>query len=40
MYIATPPSETSLIIKMRKELKLINPKITIFMQSEVEKKSI
>ncbi|CBY39711.1 unnamed protein product [Oikopleura dioica] len=36
MYIATPPSETSLIIKMRKELKLINPKITIFMQSELE----
>jgi hypothetical protein len=37
MYIATPPSETPLITKMREELKLINPEITILMQSEVKK---
>ena len=36
MYIATPPSEAPLILKMREELKKINPEITILMQSEVK----
>ncbi|CAG5104209.1 Oidioi.mRNA.OKI2018_I69.chr1.g1144.t1.cds [Oikopleura dioica] len=36
IYIATPPSEADLIKNMRKELKIINPEITVLMQSELD----
>ena len=35
MYIATPPSELQLMEDMRKELKKINPKLTILFQADV-----
>ena len=38
MYIATPPSELQLMEDMRKELKKINPKLTILFQADVSKK--
>jgi len=36
MYIATPPSELQLMEDMRKELKKINPMLTVLFQADIE----
>jgi len=35
LYIASPPSEIPLLIKVRKELKILNPDFTIYLNVEL-----